>query len=310
MRRKRSGLTMIEILIVVGIIAILVGLFAVAGTAVQKKARGVKQKAQFTAIDLGLAAFRSDYGDYPPSDWFSGGTNVEDYCGAGKLAEALLGWDLMGFHPNSAWHADGTDAAGGAGTYDPARTLTSVAFEDSLKKRRDRYIDVDAANVFRLGVSAPALSDGLFLDTGVVLKRNIYVLCDVFQVPERKLQLSDGRAVTPGTPILYFRANVASKTLTAIDWANRIYNLRDNRRLIDLGPLADWNRGTARRVHPIGAPDPLDPTQSYFYRFICDPKMTVPNVPWPYRPDSYILISAGPDGLYGTEDDICNFGQR
>ena len=35
-----------------------------------------------------------------------------------------------------------------------------------------------------------------------------------------------------------------------------------------------------------------------------------PKVPggfWPYRADSYILISAGPDGLYGTGDDITNF---
>ena len=30
-------------------------------------------------------------------------------------------------------------------------------------------------------------------------------------------------------------------------------------------------------------------------------------MPRPYRADSYILISAGYDGLYGTRDDICNF---
>jgi hypothetical protein len=30
--------------------------------------------------------------------------------------------------------------------------------------------------------------------------------------------------------------------------------------------------------------------------------------PWPYRSDSYLLISAGADGLYGTDDDIRNFG--
>lgn len=30
----------------------------------------------------------------------------------------------------------------------------------------------------------------------------------------------------------------------------------------------------------------------------------------PIRPDSYILISAGPDGRYGTSDDINNLGQR
>ena len=43
----------------------------------------------------------------------------------------------------------------------------------------------------------------------------------------------------------------------------------------------------------------------FFYNYITDPKVTA--VDWPYRPDSYILISAGVDGLYGTNDDICNF---
>jgi type II secretory pathway pseudopilin PulG len=100
---------MIEILVVVGIIAILVGILVPAASMVQKTAREVKQKAQFTAIDLGLAAFRSDYGDYPPSSWYyplAGTGAPQDYCGAQKLAEALLGWDLLGFHPNSAWRAD------------------------------------------------------------------------------------------------------------------------------------------------------------------------------------------------------------
>ncbi|RPJ24024.1 MAG: prepilin-type N-terminal cleavage/methylation domain-containing protein, partial [Planctomycetaceae bacterium] len=70
MRREKSGLTIIEILVVVGIIAILVGILVPALTMVQKTAKGVKQRAQFTAIDLGLAAFRNDYGEYPPSNWW------------------------------------------------------------------------------------------------------------------------------------------------------------------------------------------------------------------------------------------------
>ncbi len=43
----------------------------------------------------------------------------------------------------------------------------------------------------------------------------------------------------------------------------------------------------------------------FFYDYIRDPKIAAR--PWPYRPDSYILISAGADGLYGTGDDIRNF---
>jgi hypothetical protein len=29
---------------------------------------------------------------------------------------------------------------------------------------------------------------------------------------------------------------------------------------------------------------------------------------WPYRADSFLLISAGEDALYGTGDDLTNFG--
>ena len=302
---------MIEILVVVGIIAVLVGILVPAVSMVQKTARETKQKAQFTAIELGLAAFRGDYGDYPPSFWWSPSSpsGPQDYCGAQKLAEALLGWDLLGFHPNSAWRADGRDTLGGLTTYSPP-TPTAA----SLSERKSRYIEMDIARAFRLGESAPGARDGLFPDTSP-LARGTYVLCDVFDVPERKLQLPDGKAVTPGTPILYYRANPTSKTIRDEDPDDRIYNSRDNVALVNLGRLADWAQLVGgRRRHPIGTSvaggDPYFAGDPYFYRFICDPKVEVTNLPWPYRPDSYILISAGSDGLYGTPDDIRNFGRK
>ena len=57
---------------------------------------------------------------------------------------------------------------------------------------------------------------------------------------------------------------------------------------------------TARRHHPLE-------DANYFYEYIRDPRVQAR--PWPYRPDSYLLISAGADGIYGTNDDIRNFGQ-
>ncbi len=52
---------------------------------------------------------------------------------------------------------------------------------------------------------------------------------------------------------------------------------------------------------------PLEQTAD-FYDYITDPKATgASGRDWPYRADSYILISAGADGLYGTSDDITNF---
>jgi hypothetical protein len=85
-----------------------------------------------------------------------------------------------------------------------------------------------------------------------------------------------------------------------------IYNAYDNTALVRLGRLADWNKPvSAREVHPLKS-------FGAFYEFITDPKVaqatsTGQQIRWPYKPDSYILISAGYDGLYGTDDDICNF---
>ena len=85
-----------------------------------------------------------------------------------------------------------------------------------------------------------------------------------------------------------------------------IYNYDDNYWLINLElPFA------TTYYHPIA--EGSQPTQDggisdeeYFYKsMIRDKNVSV--IPRPVRPDSYILISAGFDGEYGTDDDIFNF---
>lgn len=297
---------MIEILVVVGIIAILVGILVPALSMVKNSAKEVKQHAQFTAIDLGVTAFRNDYGDYPPSSWWSPAAGgLQNYCGAQKLAEALLGWDLLGFCPDSAWLA-GTGINQPPAAYAPA---------NGLDKRRDRYIELETANVFYLGDLFPSTQP---------LAAYTHVLCDVFEVPGKRIHRADGKVVTPGTPILYYKANPASKTIfetgaaARVSSDGRIYNARDNAPLVALGRVAD-GLSPGRVPHRIDPSHPAnsDPTQvadpsdefPYFYqRYIRDPKVQARY--WPYRPDSYLLISAGRDGWYGTEDDICNFGRK
>jgi hypothetical protein len=70
--------------------------------------------------------------------------------------------------------------------------------------------------------------------------------------------------------------------------------------MVALRRLGDWKKPFQLRLQ-----HKIEDFQ-LFYEYIRDPK--VQGTPWPYRPDSYILISAGADGLYGTSDDICNFG--
>jgi prepilin-type N-terminal cleavage/methylation domain-containing protein len=300
MERKKTGFTMVELLVVLGIIALLVGLLLPALSAVKNIAKVTKQKAQFTSIELALTAFKNDYGDYPPSVWSSPPNPTTDYCGAQKLAEALLGWDLLGFHPKSAWRADGLDAAGGPGTYDPAKTrdLDGNGVPDTLDERKGPYLELATTSVFRLGDVFKPYSTG-------PLAPNPYVICDAFHA--RKVTLLKGTDTVTGLPItvtemvgapvLYYRAKPSEKTI------GTIYDVFDNNALVLVKQQAD------NREHPLARPDagPLGQYQ-FFYDYIRNPKIDAR--PWPYRPDSYILISAGPDGLYGTGDDICNFGNN
>jgi len=275
---RQFGFTLVEMLTVLAIIAMLIGLLVPTLSWVRKVARETKQKVQFTNINLGLTTFKNDYGDYPPSDGycylpFSFG--FIDYCGAQKLAEALLGWDLMGFHPRSHFINDGGDVYAND--------------EVNLKERVGPYLKFAITNTFKLG--------DLFDDTGVLANR--FVICDVFGV--KKITI-DTRTFTAGTPILYYRANTSSKRLRENPLkGDGIYDFRDNSYLTGLGKIGDITT-----IHPWA--NPVD-GKELFYEYIRDPKVSnASGIDWPYRPDSYILISAGADGIYGTSDDITNFG--
>jgi prepilin-type N-terminal cleavage/methylation domain-containing protein len=294
-----TGFTLVELLAVLAIIAILVSLLIPALTMVRKVAKETQQKAQITTIELAIVAFKNDYGDYPPSHgWQVGGDNIDyDYCGAQTLAEALVGWDLMGFHPKSAWRDDGYDKAGGRWTYDPAKSRddNGDGTPDTLKERVGPYLELATANAFRL--------NQLFTNTSS-LNPNTFVICDVFGA---KSVTIGSKIVKAGVPILYYKANTFSKTIdiTVVSGYDKlIYNRDDNMRLVySVKEMADEAK------YP-SLPTPLNPLTSttFFYnKYITDPKVSTTTIKWPSRPDSYILISAGADGLYGTRDDICNF---
>jgi len=278
-RRKRTGFTVVEVLAAVGIIALMVGLLLPALSVVRDKAKEVKQKAQFATIGLALTAFKNDYGDYPRSDWLLPPAPGSDYCGAQKLTEALLGWDLLGFHPQSDFRSNG---------YNDDRVFIYDANNPVFfDQRTGPYIELTSANAFRLG-NISIRYPGMFNNTRP-LAPYTFVLCDVFGA--KKVTLANGETVKAGAPILYYKANTSGKTI------REIYNAQDNDAIVMIKQQADG------KIHPLA--DSSNQYQ-YFYDYIRDPKISARA--WPYRPGSYILISAGVDGLYGTSDDIRNFG--
>jgi prepilin-type N-terminal cleavage/methylation domain-containing protein len=285
---RSRGVTLIEILTVAAIIAILVGILIPATQMARRAALNGKQKMQFAAIETALVAFKNDYGDYPPSDASVAAGGRDFYCGAQKLAEALVGRDMMGFDPNSGWSMD-----------DGAYKATTG--------RRDLYLDPDTANAYRLGAGPGVV--GLFDQNRLWnLAAASFVLCDAF--PQYQIVYTEGtstRYVRVGSPILYFRANRLGRT------SQEIYNFEDNMQIILAKENIDVLNHGRSRMSPWGQ-DAKDRVAA-FYAFIRDPRVPVvdlinkPGEGRPYRSDSYILISAGYDSIYGTSDDVTNFAR-
>jgi len=229
----------------------------------------VRQPAQLHSFEAAIELFDSQFKGYPPSD--ANDVTGAAYCGAMKLAEIMVGQDLGGFHPKSVYRADGMDPNGRTSLYSP----------DTLKARPGPFLPLENANVYKLVDIYGKGRTGPFPE-------NALVLCDIYV---RKLP--NGKKA--GMPILYYLAHRSGTTHDPNnpDDPQNIYDYRDNLALINLGVPGDPNA-----VHPLANP-------RRFYLNTRNDKIR--DTPRPYRADSYILISAGYDGLYGTRDDICNF---
>jgi len=293
-RSKRGAFTLVELLTAVAVIAILIGLLVPAFSLIQKSALAVRQKGQFSQIGTALEGYRSDMGDYPPSS--RTGTPGDRYEGAQKLAEAIIGWDGFGFHPRSVFSWDGTDNPNGGGTARVYLRPTDPGWDTNLKERKGPYLELEAAGAVRLGDLIPSGAMG-------ELAPATYVLVDSFKT----IAHQKTRKMT-GMPILYYRANEsgiyhrAPTNPLPLASDSFVYDVRDNRDFF-LVP-----RSMAGAINDELSDQPS--SWPLFYDATTNPNFFFgqgDDRNRPYRADSFILHSAGPDGRYGTGDDMYNF---
>ncbi len=275
MRRKAFGLWRILIALFVVLVLILFAI-PVITTGTRIRPIDVRQQAQLHSMDAALELFNAESASFPPSD--ANDPTGKAYCGAMKLAEALMGRDLMGFHTQSVFRCDGLDSTGTVDLYPDVMKLDPALRAENLKARRGPFLQVENAKAFKLADVYGKGHTGPFPE-------DADVLCDTF-----KKKRPSGEET--GMPILYYRANRLNRAHRAGD-PNNVYDYRDNLALVSLGVPDDPNK-----VHPL-----IDPKRFY----LNTQDVRVKSSPQPYRADSFILISAGWDGLYGTADDICNF---
>ena len=151
-------------------------------------------------------------------------------------------------------------------------------------------MELENANAFTLDsvYDTSVLSDQGFLPA----YNGMYsvVLCDVYA--QKRLQSSK----KTGMPILYYKARAGftrQDSTDALGVDDDVYNFEDNELLLGLGTAT--SEPTAHFLNDVES----------FEDMILNPEVAM--IKKPYRAESYILISAGKDGLYGTTDDVCNF---
>lgn len=332
MRRNRNAFTLVELLTVMAIIVLLIGILVPALSSARDQAKKASTGGQLAAIEKGIQLFHNDMDHYPVSTAANPfESSLVPLTGAQWLAIQLVGADQGGFVKDNLKN---DTSAGGTpdGRINSADWLQwySLSPAGGRKFARIEPLVDQAGRTIRTpeklvqehpdyGDLPPALAAG----SSEWSNGKIPMFIDAF-----------------GYPILYYAATLgAEQPITTGPPGSGLkigtYDLSDNAAITGAmesatngngnfgrfpvpGPGWDFASTNQTPVHPFGVLGYTQgqstwPAANTFAASICDRNIFDTTQRGnqgrlaPLRPDSFILISAGRDGRYGTTDDVRNY---
>jgi prepilin-type N-terminal cleavage/methylation domain-containing protein len=324
-QRLSSGFTLIELLAVVAIIALLIGMLMPGLSQAREQAKKTKTRAMMKAIGDGLDLFRSeneqDFHGYPPSAVAEDETESgqQSIYGAQWLVRYLMGKDLKGYIPPRTVPRDLFGAPGSG--WEQEKWYDSDASNGLPLERVGPYVRPEGVKLRRPDQMSGGPPTGApTVVTAESLKQP--VILDAFDFP-----------------ILYYRADPRQSDRATAKMARYkgtpppspypgIYTFEDNTLWTGQGAGGaivfhgwDFGAGATHKIENFGADPPVEndigTNRETFLYYILDKNAyeatydaknpAKPRTAIPYRKDSFILLSPGKDGLYGTIDDVNNF---
>ena len=304
-RRKQrpGGFTLIELLTVVAIISLLIAILSVGTRKVKILSKGLQQKSVFHAMTVGLELFSGDFDGYPDSQAVN--TSGGWVSGAQHLAEARRGRDNRGDDLRSRWRPSDD------------QTADNDLYSDvpsSLARRKGPYCELKYGTtntIYDLWGSQAGIYDSGASPAGY---QRSPIITDVFTQNDTPV----GRV---GMPIMYFKADstkrfrvdaarqtVAETGYVPGEYSNWVYDLTDNVPILQLPWLRDPAAGPPEWNGHYPDPDNSGKSQAWmFYEQITQQANPAQHFFRPFNGATFILISAGWDGIFGTKDDIVNF---
>jgi prepilin-type N-terminal cleavage/methylation domain-containing protein len=277
---KRQGFTLVEMLVVIGIVAVIIGIAVPVLVVARQKSTNARIQADMASIAIALSAYKADFGDFPRVEEarkFPAAINIpNDLFNPAYISGAeLLCWSLVGPYGQT-----------GGGGFTPGDGADGSGFRLNPSGRGQVYASYLNAERFRWGKDA------------------------TFSRYPALLDYADKQ-------ILYFTSRPGQRTMSTITVGGVDYQAQDvcdpAKGYVSRGSASIWDlrdNEAAFAASPFDAPQRLqkfaqvmgnrDGTGVIAYQIqagqvlMNEQPITAP----------FVLLAAGTDNLYGTSDDI------